>query len=278
MLRVLIFDSGVGALSISSSLTNIMPELEQILLADNAFFPYGEMQEDALISRVTQLLVHSVSSFQPDCIVVACNTVSTVALDTIRDSLSIPVIGVVPAIKPAAELSSSKVIGLLATPGTINRSYTADLASEHAKDCQLISVGSTRLVEMAEQRLCGQEIDSSEMLEILEPFLAAHKQQNLDALILGCTHFPLLSDVISQQLPSSINLVDSSDAIARQVLNVINGLESTNKNTAVQSKGNTDHLVKKASNDCFLTKYNSNKQLELGLLKYGFRKPQLFSI
>ena len=134
MLRILIFDSGVGGLSISKSLTEQLPYAKQILLADNACFPYGEMEEKLLVSRVTALLVQSADLFMPDCIVVACNTVSTVALDKIRNSLSIPIIGVVPAIKPAATKSVSKVIGLLATPATINRSYTAELVNQFAED------------------------------------------------------------------------------------------------------------------------------------------------
>jgi glutamate racemase len=270
MLKILIFDSGVGGLSISKSLTEQLPYAEQVLLADNAYFPYGEMEEKLLVSRVTALLLHSADLFMPDCIVVACNTVSTVALEKIRNSLSIPIIGVVPAIKPAASMSVSKVIGLLATPATINRTYTAELVNQFAGDCEVISLGSTRLVEMSEQQLRGEVIDEDELALILSPFVLAAEQKHLDVIVLGCTHFPLINELLRAILPNSINLVDSSTAIARQVEIILNAsvpdklLASKNKSASI------------SLSDCYMTRLDNTSNLTLGLESYNFNPAKLF--
>jgi len=266
--KILIFDSGVGGLTISQSLTEYLPMAEQILLCDNAYFPYGEMNEDELLHRVTEILVEAASNLRPDCIVLACNTVSTVALDKIRSILNIPIIGVVPAIKPAAQLSSSKVIGLLATPATVERSYTADLVSSYADDCVLISVGNTRLVVIAEQRLRGIDVKYFEIQQIVEPFVVAAKEQNLDTVVLGCTHFPLLSDILAEVLPETITLIDSSIAIARQVKAVlkVSDIEPTNTNHS------------EARLRCLMTKIEDDISLYRGLKNYNFDTPEYFKI
>ena len=272
MLKILIFDSGVGGLSISSSLSNQLPMAEQLLLSDNAFFPYGEMNEKLLIDRVTEVLLRAESELKPDCIIVACNTVSTVALDDIRGKLSIPIIGVVPAIKPAAIMSISKVIGLLATPATIERSYTADLVSDYANDCTLISVGNTRLVEIAEQKLRGQVVDHEVIEKILQKITLAEKEQGLDVLVLGCTHFPLLADNIRQVLPDSISLIDSSDAIARQARAVLEEV-APDKLSEVSVHHETVDSIR---HRCLITKQIEDDNLQSGLEEYGFSKPELF--
>jgi glutamate racemase len=272
MLKVLIFDSGVGGLSISHSLFEVLPQAEQILLSDNAYFPYGEMAEDALVDRVTTLLTKAASQLQPDCIVVACNTVSTIALEKIRTTLSIPVIGVVPAIKPAAEMSSSKVIGLLATPATVERSYTADLVNNFADDCILISVGTTRLVEIAEQRLRGEDVDEAEVAKIVELFIRAEGEQQLDTVVLGCTHFPLISDILQKVLPESITLVDSSIAIARQAKKVLQ--DAVPEKLAASLLQSEQQIIRHHS---LLTKDINYDDLAAGFRHFGFNKPELFN-
>jgi len=262
MLKILIFDSGVGGLSISQSLSNHIPEAAQILLADNEWFPYGELEESILLDRVSNLLDVAVNKFQPDCIVIACNTVSTVALEKVRSMQNIPVIGVVPAIKPAAASSESKVIGLLATPATVKRSYTADLVADFANDCTLVSVGSTRLVEIAELLLKNKPINENEVLNILKPFIIAGKQQGLDRLVLGCTHFPLLSDVMEMILPDTIQLIDSSMAVARQVKNVLSGLD-------------VEITHSKPPKSFFLTKQSGSTELGASLQKMGFSNAEV---
>ena len=264
MLKILIFDSGVGGLSISQSLSESMPSAEQILLSDNAYFPYGEMHEGKLVDRVSRLLIKAVELFSPDCIVVACNTVSTVALNKIRTDHNIPIIGVVPAIKPAAELSQSKVIGLLATPATVEREYTADLIRRYAGDCEVFSIGSTTLVSLAENKLRGIAIDQQQVKIILQPFIDAVKEKQLDVVILGCTHFPLLSKILSEVLPETVTLIDSSKAIARQVANVL----------SKQANKATNHEIRHL---CYMTDLENKTNLNSGLDEYGFNSPLLFT-
>jgi glutamate racemase len=146
----------VGGLSIVQALRESMPTLTLSYLADNAGFPYGVWAEQDLIERVYRVLSSVVDQVQPCLIVVACNTASTVALPKLRATLSIPVVGVVPAIKPAAQLSQNKVIGLLGTPGTVSRHYTGQLIAQFAAHCQIIRVGSVELVHLAEQHLRGR--------------------------------------------------------------------------------------------------------------------------
>jgi len=274
MLRTLIFDSGVGGLSISKSLTEQLPSVEQILLADNAYFPYGEMDEVLLVNRVTELLIQSAASFKPDCIVVACNTVSTVALEKIRDSISIPIIGVVPAIKPAAAMSVSKVIGLLATPATINRPYTAELVKQFAGDCEVISLGSTRLVEMSEQQLRGEAINKDELATILQPYILAAQHKQLDVIVLGCTHFPLMADLLTELLPSNVELIDSSEAIARQVEMILQSSLPNKLVIAEQENCSAKILL----NDCYMTAVEKDLGLSTGLKRYKFRPAKLFQL
>ncbi len=262
MSKILIFDSGVGGLSISNSLSEYLPDAVQILLSDNAWFPYGELEEFHLLERVAALLDKAVTQFQPDCIVIACNTVSTVALEKVRSMQTMPIIGVVPAIKPAAITSISKVIGLLATPATIKRSYTAELVADFANNCTLISVGSTRLVEIAELYMRRKSFDEKEVINILAPFILAEKEQNLDTLVLGCTHFPLLSNIIRRILPDTVQLVDSSEAIARQVSNVLTS-SGENRSTSIPEKLS------------YLTQQSDCSELVVSLQQMGFARPRV---
>ncbi len=221
MARILVFDSGVGGLSILSALKK-NPDIaknthEWLFCSDNAFFPYGLKKEDELITRVTAVLYTLHAQYQPDIIVLACNTASTVALDAARKKLAIPIVGVVPAIKPAAQLTQSGCIGLLATPGTISRAYTQQLIDDFASHCRVIRVGSNEMVWMAEQYLRTGMVDHSELHRILTPLRTAIAQKKLDTVVLACTHFPLLSDCLREQLPEIKYWIDSSDAVARRV-------------------------------------------------------------
>ena len=218
--RVLVFDSGVGGLSVLAAVRARAPGCEFLFACDNAAFPYGTKDEAELVERVDRVLHRLVRHEQPDVLVVACNTASTVALPRLRARLPHPVVGVVPAIKPAAALSATRVIGLLGTPGTVNRAYTRQLIADFAADCEVIPVGSARLVEIAEQALRGTAPDLGEVRAILEP-LFAHPA--LDTLVLACTHFPLLADVLAAAAPRPVQWVDSGDAIARRVLTLVPG-------------------------------------------------------
>jgi glutamate racemase len=215
--RILVFDSGVGGLSVLHEIQRRLPVCEFIYASDNEAFPYGIKSEDELITRVDKVLRQILASHPVDIIVIACNTASTVALPHIRNHFTQPIVGVVPAIKPAAIRSRSKVIGLLATPGTVSRPYTHDLIRQHAAECVVIKVGTSELVQMAEQKLRGEQFSMARLTKILAPFRDHADARQLDTLVLACTHFPLLLDELKQALPDHIDFIDSGEAIARRV-------------------------------------------------------------
>jgi glutamate racemase len=179
-------------------------------------FPYGTKSDEQVKKCATSVALKFYQQAKLDILVIACNTASTIALDEIRASMSIPVVGVVPAIKPAAEASRSKKIGILATPATIQRPYLDQLIDQFASDCHVVRVGSSSCVAWAEAKLRGEPVN----LVLLEQELKKINEaaaQGMDQLVLGCTHFPLISDEISNVLPKSVRLVDSGSAIAQRV-------------------------------------------------------------
>lgn len=200
-----------------------MPYVSTTYIADNQVYPYGTLSEEQLVERVTDLLPGLLSSYQPDLVVIACNSASTLVLQQLRALTTIPVVGVVPAVKPAAQITRSNVIGILATPGTIKRPYTEQLINDFASNSQVIRVGSAKLVEHAEQKFRNGHIDSDLIAAELEPFLTT---ENLDTVVLGCTHFPFLEAEISQILGAKVQLIDSGAAIARRIRTVI-GTQTT---------------------------------------------------
>jgi len=217
MSSIVIYDSGVGGLSVYQAIAEKCPQHDYVFVSDNAAFPYGTKSEPELIARVTQVVERIAEHYAPEILVIACNTASTVVLPILREKFAFDIVGVVPAIKPAAKVSKSGYIGLLATPATIQRDYTDRLISEFASDCKVVRVGSTELVEMAEQKLRGQAPDLSIMSAVLAPFL---KYEKLDCLILACTHFPLLSKEIESFFEENsvpLKLLDSSAGIANRV-------------------------------------------------------------
>ena len=222
--RILIFDSGVGALSVFQEILLSEPHTHYSLVLDNAHFPYGTIEEPELIARVVKVIQKLIPCAKPDLIVIACNTASTLVLEELRKQFDVPFVGVVPAIKPAARLSGNQTIGLLATPATVDRSYTESLIEEFAPECEILRVGSTELVYMAEQKLRGKPVDKHRLKEIMAPFIDHPK---CDTLVLACTHFPLLKDELNEVLPERIKLLDSGAAIAQRVssLRKKNGLD-----------------------------------------------------
>jgi glutamate racemase len=219
--RILVFDSGVGGLSIVREIQKKLPFAQLIYASDNAFFPYGTKGEAELITRVDAVFHKIIAAHPVDIIVIACNTASTLTLPHIRRHFPQPVVGVVPAIKPAATKSQSQVIGLLATPATIARPYTHNLIREYAPNAEIISVGSSELVLLAEHKLRGGQVTSEQLKPILQPFFNHPRGYEMDALVLACTHFPLLRDELAAQLPPHVQLIDSGEAIARRVASLL---------------------------------------------------------
>lgn len=219
--NILVFDSGVGGLSIVQHIRQQLPAAAVTYLADNRLFPYGLMEEKPLIERVTSLICAAVDIYRPDIIVIACNTASTLTLPYLRQSLQTPIVGVVPAIKPAAQLSKNKVVGLLATPGTIRREYTDDLIEDFATGCEIIRLGTSRLVVIVEEMLSGIIHPRTTFSEILKPFADHPRWREMDTMVLACTHFPLAVQQLSQAAPGISQWVDSGLAIAKRVKSLL---------------------------------------------------------
>lgn len=211
---LLVFDSGIGGLSIADEIRRALPACRLVYVADNAIFPYGTQEESVLVNRLLQLLPTLEQYARPDLIVIACNTASTVVLEPLRAQTTTPIIGVVPAIKPAAQLSQNRSIGLLATPGTVKRQYVQRLIDEFAQGCAVIKTGSAELVHQAENKLRGLPVDETLIAREVAPLV--NQENPPDVVILGCTHFPFLREEISRALPVGTRLIDSGDAIARR--------------------------------------------------------------
>lgn len=223
MKRVLFFDSGVGGLSIFKAARDANPGIESYYLFDNEGFPYGEKNGDFLIARVDHILELAQQRFLPDAVVVACNTASTVVLPSLRQSISTPVIGVVPAIKPACLKSRKKIVALLATPGTVSRDYTLKLIDTWANGCKVLRLGSAALARIAEERLSGGKVDIDEVKKILRPLSELGESERPDIVVLGCTHYPFIRDVLQQVLPD-MSFMDSGEAIGRRVTDILSGV------------------------------------------------------
>lgn len=215
--NILVFDSGVGGLSIVEHIRHLRPSAKLHYLADNALLPYGQQKEQTLIYRIRDLITEFVSLNPVDMIVIACNSASTLALPTLREHMNTPIVGVVPAIKPAAKKSNNKVIGLLATQGTVNREYTNQLIADFAKGCEVIRVGSTELVSLIEKKMRGEKPADQAFSDILKPLREHNGWTSLDTVVLACTHFPLALKELSAAAPEVTYWIDSGEAIARRV-------------------------------------------------------------
>lgn len=213
---LLIFDSGVGGLSVLGPTRAMLPNAPIVYAADNAAFPYGIRSEDEIAARVPALLGRLVERYRPRLAVIACNTASTIALDHVRAALDIPVVGTVPAIKPAAELSKSRVIGVLGTEATVRQTYVDDLAARFAADCTLIRHGSPELVELAEAKLAGASVAPAAIAAAIRPMLDAGHGAEIDVVVLACTHFPLLAEELTEVLPG-VAFIDGGPGIARRI-------------------------------------------------------------
>lgn len=210
--RVLVFDSGVGGLSVAACIHQQLPAAKIVYVADNAGFPYGNQREAVVVERCQALIEAAMVEFPCDVIVVACNTASTVVLPHLRAATSTPVIGVVPAVKPAAALSVNRRIGILATPATIRRPYLMELIREFASDCSVERLGHPDLVHWIERRVAGTPVPEQALARALQPF----RDAAVDTVVLGCTHYPLIGGLLRKHLPEVKFWVDSGDAIARR--------------------------------------------------------------
>lgn len=213
---LLFLDSGIGGLSVLGPTLALLPNAPIVYAADSAGYPYGKRSEAEIASRVPALLGRLVERFRPRLAVIACNTASTIALDHVRSALDLPVVGTVPAIKPAAELSKTRVIGVLGTEATVRQPYVDDLAARFAADCTMIRHGSPELVDLAEARLAGEPVSIEAVKAAAQPLFDKQGGQDIDVVVLACTHFRLLDAELSAAFPD-VELVDGAGGIARRI-------------------------------------------------------------
>jgi len=216
--RILVFDSGLGGLTVFAPILAARPDADLTYVADDAFFPYGALAEGALIERVVALMEELVEALRPNLVVIACNTASTLVLAPLRERFpDLPFVGTVPAIKPAALASRTKLITVLATPGTVARDYTRALIHEFAVDCDVTLVGAARLAGLAEQALRGEAVADVDIAEEIAPGFVERGGRRTDQIVLACTHFPLLAERLAALSPWPVAFVDPAPAIARRV-------------------------------------------------------------
>ena len=219
--RALVFDSGIGGLTVRQELIAQAPGLCVDYAADTGFFPYGDKGDDALRARLPLVARALVAAAEPDIFVIACNTASTLALPEVRAVLDIPVVGTVPAIKPAAAMSETRTIGLLATPGTLARDYTASLIHQFAQGVDVIQQGSLELVRLAEAVAAGETPPLESFRAAQAPMFEAVGGDRIDTVVLACTHFPIVRGQLEATAPRAVSYIDSGPAIARQTLKVL---------------------------------------------------------
>ena len=220
---ILMFDSGVGGLSVLAPTRALLPQASFVYVADNGGFPYGIRTEAEIAARVPALLGRLVERHHPRLVVIACNTASTIALAAVRAALNVPVVGTVPAIKPAAEQSRKRAIGVLGTDATVRQPYVDDLSARFAADCIVLRHGSARLVQLAEAKLRGESADAADYQAVLAGLLNQPGGDRIDTVVLACTHFPLVADELAAAAPRPLSFVDGGPGIARRVAFLTDG-------------------------------------------------------
>lgn len=237
---VLVLDSGIGGMTVVKAIREINNAISITYISDNAFFPYGRLETRALMDRVHRLVEQALDRFSPDTVVIACNTASTLVLEELRASFSVPFVGLVPPVKTAGEISRSRVIGLLATEGTVQRSYIDTLIENFAPDCHIHRVGCPDLAPMAEEKVRGWPVDKARLREALRP-LEAPELSRMDVVILGCTHYPFLREELEEVFGRSVEWLDPALPVARQVMRVLDDVDAV------------DRVCQRGQNEVFFT-------------------------
>jgi glutamate racemase len=213
---ILIFDSGLGGLTVHREVAAVRPQADILYVADDAGFPYGDLEEPALVARVVALMDGLIAAHRPDLVVIACNTASTIVLPDLRKKFSLPFVGTVPAIKPACAASVTRRVSVLGTEATVAREYTRALIRDYAGDCRVTLVGSKKLATHAEHDLAGAEVSDAALREEIAPAFIDDGKRT-DTIVLACTHYPLLMDRLQKLAPWPVSFFDPAPAIARRV-------------------------------------------------------------
>ena len=221
---ILVFDTGLGGLTVLREIVRARPDVPYIYVADDAFFPYGQRSDDQIIARVVPLFGRLLEEHAPDLAVIACNTASTLVLSHLRAAYKTPFVGTVPAIKPACAGSKSRRVSVLGTRGTVKREYTQALIRDFAQGCQVTLVGSADLASLAETALNGGDVGDRDILSEIAPCFVEDRggdPARTDTVVLACTHFPLLIDRLVALAPWPVDWIDPAPAIARRVANLL---------------------------------------------------------
>jgi glutamate racemase len=221
---ILVFDSGLGGLTVLREIVGARPDAHYIYVADDAYFPYGHHSEDQIIARVVPLIGELIATHAPDLIVIACNTAATLVMSHLRSKYRVPFVGTVPAIKPACASSKTKRVSVLGTKGTVKREYTKALIRDFAQGCEVTLVGSADLAALAESALSGNDVSDREISAELAPCFVgsgAGDPARTDTIVLACTHYPLLMDRLVTLAPWPVDWIDPAPAIARRVSDLL---------------------------------------------------------
>jgi len=213
---ILFFDSGIGGLSVLKAVQAALPNAPIVFAADYAGLPYGTKTEAEISARVPALLGRLVERYRPRLVTIACNTACTIALVHVRAALDVPVVGTVPAIKPAAEATQSGVIGLLGTDATVRQTYVDKLHKDHAPNMKLLRYAAPELVSAAEAKMRGEQFDPAVYVRAMAGLMEQPDGARLDVVVLGCTHFPLVEDELRAAAPH-VTFVDGAAGIARRI-------------------------------------------------------------
>lgn len=220
---LLLFDSGVGGLSVLAEVRALLPDAPVIYAADNAGLPYGSKTEAQIAARVSGLLGRMTERFRPRLVCIACNTASTIALASVREVLEVPIVGTVPAIKPAAAMTQTGVIGLLGTQATIRQAYVDRLEHEFARGKRLLRYGAPDLVAAAEAKLRGEPVDPAVYARAADGLRCQPGGDAIDTVVLACTHFPLVEHELARAFGPGVRFVHGAQGIARRVADLTAG-------------------------------------------------------
>lgn len=243
--KILMFDSGLGGLTVYREVAAVRPDADFVYVADDAAFPYGALAESALVTRVVGLFGELIPAHRPDLAVIPCNTASTIVLPALREKFTVPFVGTVPAIKPACAASVTRRVSVLGTIATVAREYTRALIRDFAQDCKVTLVGSKHLASYAEAELAGAPVSDADIRAELAPCFVDDGKRT-DTIVLACTHYPLLLDRLTKLAPWPVNYIDPAPAIARRVVDLLGPAAAGARHgssRAIFTSGRTPHAV-----------------------------------
>jgi glutamate racemase len=255
---ILVFDSGLGGLTVFREIAKARPDARFVYAADDAFFPYGRQDEAALVARVLAVMEELIAAHRPDLVVIACNTASTLVLTHLRAAYSVPFVGTVPAIKPACASSKTRLVSVLGTEATVAREYTRKLIRDFGQGCEIALVGSARLASLAEAALRAEPVEDAAILAEIAPCFIERDGRRTDTVALACTHYPLLLDRFERLAPWPVAWVDPAPAIARRVVQLLGPADASNP------RSNRDRII-------FTSERPPPQALAQALQRFGLR-------